>query len=117
MVWIFAVVAVGFIGHGAQEGAGKGVKSCSKGKTENGGPRLGEGKEQSDSVLLFGSRLGKEKLLNLFIRQSREMLPWQRFESWLGARVGAKLGVWSPSSGTLGSPCLKFQVMFGSHSA
>lgn len=72
---------MGFAGRGVQEGAGKGVKSLSKGQTENGGPKLEEGKELSASVLLFGSRSGKEKILNLFIRQSWEMLSWQSFES------------------------------------
>ena len=77
MVWIFAVAAVGFIGRAAREGACKGVKSLSKGKTENGGPKLEEGKEQSASVLLFRSRSGKERTLRPFIKQSWETLFWQ----------------------------------------
>lgn len=81
MVWIFSVVAMGFIRRGAQERSGKRFKSLSKWKTESGGPTLEEGKEQSASVLLFRSRSGKEKILELFISQTWEMLSWQTFES------------------------------------
>ncbi len=52
-----------------------------KGKTENGRPKLEEGKEQSASGLLFVSRSGKEKILKLFINKIWEMLSWERFES------------------------------------